>query len=608
MDDRRLASPESSPDAFAGRQPHPARHPNAAIVKLREPGPGACVMPESSFAEPPRPGAGAESRESDAVSADRDPSRVASEADAATVTGSAADSLLELAFAAPPESGSRSPAAGPSQPARRPTRLDEFLHASRVDESLDRWLGEGWRDDPRYAAPDALSERRDAAPDALARRLHADIAAIDGMLNEQVNAILHHPRFQRLEASWRGLAFLVNRADAEADPLIRVRVLTAKWSELETDFDRAAEFDQSQLFKKVYEDEFGTPGGEPFGVLVGDYDIHARVSHEHPHNDIGVLRSIAGVAASAFAPFLCAASPELLDLESFSDLQVTRDHAARMRQSDYLKWNTLRDDEDARFVGCLLPRILMRGPYNDDGRRIDRFIFREDVTRPDGSGYLWGNPGYAYASVLMRSFATSGWLADIRGLRQDEAGGGLVSELPALSFPTDSAGVIPRPVTEVSVSDSLERQLSELGLLPLCDCKDTPMGVFASGQSLQRPRKYDRDDVTANAKISAMLPYILTVSRFAHYVKIIARGKVGSFSSAEELERILHDWVTDYVTADREASTDVKSRKPLREASIRVQPDPAKPGSFYCIMRLAPHYELDEMVGSVRLQTRLVGA
>ncbi len=562
----------------------------------------------------PRPDAGSASREPNVTSPDHDAARVSVERGGTTAgaAGAVADSLLEFALDASPDPGSRSATGHPPDAARRPSRLEEFLHASRVGDSLDRWLGEGWRNDPRYSpsdAPPSDASPADAAPsDALARRLHADIAAIDGMLNEQVNAILHHPRFQRLEASWRGLAFLVDRADAEADPLIRIRVLTAKWSELETDFDRAVEFDQSQLFKKVYEDEFGTPGGEPFGVLVGDYDIHARVSRDHPHDDIGVLRSIAGVAASAFAPFLCAASPELLDLDSFSDLQVTRDHAARMRQNDYLKWNTFRDDEDARFVGCLLPRILMRGPYDDDGSRVDRFLFREDVTRPDGSGYLWGNPGYAYASVLMRSFATSGWLADIRGLRQDEAGGGLVSELPALSFPTDSAGVIPRPVTEVAVSDSLERQLSELGLLPLCDCKDTPMGVFASGQSLQRPRKYDREDVTANAKISAMLPYILTVSRFAHYVKIIARGKVGSFSTAEELERILHDWVMDYVTADREASTDVKSRKPLREANIRVQPDPAKPGAFYCIMRLAPHYELDEMVGSVRLQTRLVGA
>ncbi len=511
-----------------------------------------------------------------------------------------ADSVLELALAESPAQASSAQASSADvvAPGRlsREGLLAAFLSREKVDEALELWLGQGWRDEARYADPGAL-----------ARRLSADIAAIDALLNEQVNAILHHPRFQKLEASWRGLAFLVKRADSEGDPLIRIRVLTATWGELETDFDRAVEFDQSQLFKKVYEEEFGTAGGEPFGVLIGDYEVRGRPSRGHPHDDVGVLRSISGLAASAFCPFLCAASPELLDLDSFAELQVTRDHASRMGMTDYLKWNALRDEEDARYIGCLLPRILMRGPYLDDGSRVDRFIFNEDVSSPDGSGYLWGNPAYAYASVLMRSFATSGWLADIRGLRQDEEGGGLVSDLPSLSFPTDSSGVIPRPVTEVSVTDALERQLSELGMLPLCDCKDTPMGVFASGQSLQRPRKYDRDDVTANAKISAMLPYILTVSRFAHYVKIIARSKVGSFSTTEQLERILRDWIMDYVTADREASTEVKSRKPLREASIRVQPDPAKPGAYYCIMRLAPHYELDEMVGSVRLQTRLAG-
>ncbi|TWT82317.1 hypothetical protein CA13_37790 [Planctomycetes bacterium CA13] len=472
--------------------------------------------------------------------------------------------------------------------------LDAFLNAKQVSEALELWLGKSWRENSRYDSAEAT-----------ATRLSADIAAIDAMLNEQVNAILHAPKFQKLEASWRGLAFLVRRADDESDPLIKIRMLSVSWAELEKDFERSVEFDQSQLFKKVYEEEFGMSGGEPFGLLIGDYEINHRVTPKYRHDDVSILRSIAGVAASAFCPFLCAASPDLLDFESFSELQITRDHRRRLSQADYLKWNSLRDQEDSRFVGVLLPRILMRGPYGDDGSRIDRFIFSEDVSKPDGSGYLWGNPGYAYAAVTMRSFATSGWLADIRGLRQNEDGGGLIRDLPSLSFPTDSPGVIPRPVTEIAVTDSLERQLSDLGLLPLCDCKDTPMAVFASGQSLQRAKTYDEANATANAKISAMLPYMLTVSQFAHYVKIIARSKVGSFTTAEELERILHDWIVDYVTTDREASASVKSSKPLREADISVQPDPGRPGSFRCLMRLAPHYELDEMVGSVRLTTIL---
>lgn len=459
---------------------------------------------------------------------------------------------------------------------------------------MEAWLGSGWDQDPR------LTDKQ-----SVLVRLSRDIAQIDQWLTDQINAILHHPRFQRLEASWRGLAFLVRRADIESDPMIKVRVLSARWKELEKDFERSVEFDQSALFKKVYEEEFGSPGGQPYGVLVADYDIHPKVSPQHPSDDLSVLRSLAGVAASSFCPVLLSASPELLDLESFSELQVTRDHGGRLSRTDYLKWNALRDQDDSRFVGIVLPRILMRGPYEDDGSRVDRFVFEEDVSQPDGRSYLWGNPGYAYASVLMRSFAASGWLADIRGLKQDVDGGGLVTDLPALSFPTDKAGTIPRPITEVSVTDTLERQLSELGLLPICDCKDTPMAVFASGQSMQRPKQYDTADANTNAKISAMLPYMLTVSRFAHYVKVIARTKTGSFATAEGLQRTLHDWIIDYVTADREASAAVKSRKPLREANITVQADPSKPGSFYCIMRLAPHYELDEMVGSVRLQTRI---
>ncbi|TWU31947.1 type VI secretion system contractile sheath large subunit [Novipirellula artificiosorum] len=475
-----------------------------------------------------------------------------------------------------------------------PCTLDAFLKSNQVGELLDLWLGPSWRENPRYDSGDAI-----------ATRLSADIAAIDTLLGDQVNAILHSPRFQKLEASWRGLAFLVRRGDIESDPLIKIRMLSVSWAELEKDFERSVEFDQSQMFKKVYEDCFGTAGGEPFGLMVGDYEISHRVTAKQRHNDVFVLRSIAGVAASAFCPFLCAAHPDLLDFESFSQLQVTRDHRERLSRPDYLKWNSLRDEEDARFVGVLLPRILMRGPYEDDGSRIDQFVFSEDVRKPDCSGYLWGNPAYAYAAVAMRSYATSGWLADIRGLRQNEDAGGLVSDLPALSFPTDSRGVVPRPVTEVAVTDSLERQLSEMGLLPLCDCKDTPMAVFASGQSLQRAKVYDDANATANAKISAMLPYILTVSQFAHYIKSIARAKVGSFATASELERILHDWIVEYVTTDREASASVKSSKPLREADISVQPDPSRPGSFRCIMRLAPHYELDEMVGSVRLSTIL---
>lgn len=513
---------------------------------------------------------------------------------AASVSESLLDWVLEQPVEQPAQATGGSPAHEVVHPDGPTSTLGQFLGAATVGEALTRWLGESWRDNESLTRPAQV-----------ATRLNADIAAIDGLLNDQVNAILHHARFQQLESSWRGLAFLVRRGDLESDPLIEIRFLSASWADLEKDFERAVEFDQSHLFKQIYENEFGQAGGHPFGMLVGDYAIHPRLSATHPHDDLSVLRSISGVAASAFCPFLCAADPTLLDLDSFAELEVTRDHSDRLDRLDYLKWNELRQQEDSRFVGVLLPRILMRGPYEDDGTRVDRFVFEEDVTTPGGADYLWGNPAFAYAAVAMRSFATSGWLADVRGLRQGEDGGGLVSDLPSLSFPSESPGVIPRPVTEVAVTDSLERQLSEIGLLPLCDCKDTPLAVFASGQSIHKHKQYDAPGATANAKISAMLPYMLTVSRFAHYVKIIARNKVGSYTDAETLERILSDWIMDYVTSDGEASADVKSRKPLREANIIVRPDPARPGTFRCVMQLAPHYELDEMAGTVRLRTIL---
>ncbi|MEM9828202.1 MAG: type VI secretion system contractile sheath large subunit [Planctomycetota bacterium] len=484
-----------------------------------------------------------------------------------------------------------------SEETRAGQRLAAFFAAPDIASQLDACFGTGWRDDPSLSTADAIT-----------RRLHQQVAQIDKLLNDQVNAILHHPRFQKLESSWRGIAYLVGQASAAGDPMVKVRILNAKWKEIARDFDRASEFDQSQIFKKVYEEEFGIAGGHPFGLLIGDYSVRHKIGGGYSTDDVSVLRSMSGVAAAAFCPFLCAADAKLFDFDHFGDLEVTRDHAAYQTRPDYARWNRLREQEDARFLGVLLPRILMRGVYECRSDRPDGFVFTEDASDPEGRGYLWGNPAYAYASVVIRSFADSGWLADLRGLRQDEESGGLVSSLPAIHFPTDSRSLIPCPVTDVVISDALERQLSELGLIPLCDCKDKPLAVFASGQSLQKAKKYDTDAATANARISSMLPYMLTVSRFAHYVKILARNRTGGFTTSEGLQRILSDWIADYVTPDREASAEVKSRRPLREAEIRVREEPGRPGSFRCTINLSPHYELDDMVGSVRLSTTIAGS
>jgi type VI secretion system ImpC/EvpB family protein len=479
-----------------------------------------------------------------------------------------------------------------------PGLLDSFLQARTVRDALRQWLG-----------TDEFPEREEVA-----RRLNRDIAQIDQLLNEQLNAVLHAPSFQKLEASWRGLRHLVQRAAEEGEEAeVRVRILNVTWRELERDFERAIEFDQSQLFRKVYEDEFGRPGGTPFGLLLGDYEIHPRISSDHPQNDVNVLRHIAQVAAASFCPFVAATNPSMFAVDSFSDLELTLDHERTFSQLDYLQWNNLRRMEESRFVGLVLPRILMRLPYEVDcseefrnhPEQVRRFQFQEDVRGPDRAKYLWGNAAYAFGGVVIRAFANSGWFADIRGVQRNMEGGGLVTGLPIHSFGTDKLGVAVKSSTEVVVTDTLEKHLSELGFMPLCDCHDTEFSAFYSTHSVQKPNRYDRADANRNAEISARLQYMLCVSRFAHYIKVLARSKVGAYHEAQDFEHFLHDWLFRYVTSDSEATMETKSRRPLRDARVQVTDTPGKPGAFQCVMHLSPHFELDQVVASVRLATEL---
>jgi type VI secretion system ImpC/EvpB family protein len=468
-------------------------------------------------------------------------------------------------------------------------RLDAFLRASSPAAALRWWLG----------------QRTDWDPQQVLSRLNRDIAAIDTLINQQLNAILHHPVFQKLEASWRGIRYLAERADEEGERNVTIRILNASWSELERDFERALEFDQSQLFQKIYEEEYGMSGGVPYGVLLADYEIRPRVTSGYPHDDMATLRALAGVAAAAFCPVLISVHPAMFGLDDFAGLEHYLDHAKTLQQLDYLQWNNLRKSEDARFVGLVLPRVLMRLPYKDDGTRFDRFCFREDVTGPDHRKYLWGSAVYAMGGVLIRAFAQSGWLADIRGVRQDVDGGGLVKGLPVHSFGTDQRGIAAKTSTDLAVTDALERELSDLGFTCLCDCQGTGLSAFYSLPSIQQPQQFSRPDATANAKLSAMLSYTLCVSRFAHYLKIIGRNKVGTLSEPEELQNFLKDWVAGYVHPDSEAAPETKARYPLREAGVEVIRLDDKPGTYQCIMRLAPHYELEQLSASIRLSTEL---
>jgi type VI secretion system ImpC/EvpB family protein len=473
--------------------------------------------------------------------------------------------------------------------------VSEFLAEPNLERALRIW------------ADGSLSPGEQPTRQAVLRRLTRDLSQVDQLLQRQVNAILHHPRFQQLEASWRGLWMLTGQVEeakelAESEgtrPQFEVRVLDISKRALARDFASAVEFDQSQIFKKVYEQGFGMAGGDPFGVLIGDYQFS-----NHPE-DLDILSGMSGVAAAAFSPFIAAASPELLGLESFSSLEQPIRLTESYNQVEYIKWNAFRDSDDSRFVGLTLPRVLMRVPYNDDGSRSDGFRFREEVEALDRSQYLWGNAAYSLGSVVIRAFGASRWFADIRGLERGVVGGGLVTELPVHSFSTDHFGAVTKSSTEIALNDFQEKELSTLGFIPLCHCNDTEYSVFYTNSSVQKPKKFSEVEATTNAKISSMLQYILCASRFSHYLKVLARNKIGSQQSEAELERYLKSWIGTYVTADSKAPASVKAKFPLREAKIEVREIPGKPGSYRLVMHLLPHFQLDGLSASLRMTMKV---
>ncbi|MDW8129661.1 MAG: type VI secretion system contractile sheath large subunit [Bryobacterales bacterium] len=423
--------------------------------------------------------------------------------------------------------------------------------------------------------------------------INARIAQIDHLLSLQLNEILHHPSFQQLEATWRGLKYLLDRT--ETSPMLKIRVLNVSKRELLRDLQRAPEFDQSAIFKKVYEEEFGVFGGEPFGALIGDYYFG-----KHPE-DIELLEKMSQVAAAAHAPFIAAAAPDLLGLDSFTNLGAPRDLAKIFESTEYAKWKSFRNSEDSRYVALCLPRVLMRLPYGRDTRPVDAFNYEEGVDGSDHSKYLWGNAAYALGARLTEAFATYGWCAAIRGVE----GGGLVEGLPVHTFRTDEGDVALKCPTEIAISDRREKELADLGFVPLVHCKGTDYAAFFSVQSCNKPKVYDKESATANARLSAQLPYILAVSRFAHYLKAIMRDKIGSFMSRADCERFLNQWIMNYVTEDDQASPATKAQYPLREARVEVMEVPGKPGVYRAVAYLRPHFQLDELTVSLRLVAEL---
>jgi type VI secretion system protein ImpC len=423
--------------------------------------------------------------------------------------------------------------------------------------------------------------------------INARIAQLDHLLSLQLNEIMHNAQFQKLEGSWRGLKYMMDNSETGVG--LKIRVFNATKKELLRDIEKAPEFDQSALFKKIYEEEYGVFGGAPFGSLVGDYEFG-----KHPE-DMALLEGISHIAAQAHAPFVSAASSDLLNLESYTQLDQPRDLAKIFDSTEYAKWKSFRQSEDSRYVALCLPKTLGRLPYGKETKPVEAFNYEEAVDGRDHSKYLWMNAAYSLGTRMTNSFSKYGMCVAMRGVE----GGGLVEGLPVHNFHTQEGDVDMKCPTEVPITDRREKELADLGFVPLVHSKGSDYAAFFSVQSSQKPKLYDLDAANANARLSTQLPYIMAVSRFAHYLKAMMRDKIGSFMSREQAESFLNKWIINYVTPDDSASQDAKAKRPLREARIEVTEIPGKTGAYKAVAFLRPHFQLDELTVSLRLVAEL---
>lgn len=426
-----------------------------------------------------------------------------------------------------------------------------------------------------------------------AAAIDAQVARIDAALSAQLSAVMHSDGFREMEATWRGLHYLVSRT--ETGKMLKLRVFNARWQDLLDDMEKAVEQDQSHLFKMIYEAEYGTLGGDPYSMLVGGYEI-GRSAQE-----IEFLHKIAAVAASAHAPFITAAAPSLFGLETFGDLARPRDLEKIFEGVDLAAWQEFRASPDSRYVSMVLPHVLLRLPYGSDSWPVPGLGFEEDVGKADSSRFLWGNAAYMLAERITHAFSLYSWTAAIRGVE----GGGLVTGLPLYAYDTgDGMRALFCP-TEVSITDRREKELNDLGFISLCHCKGKGEAAFFGGQTTNLPKKYNTDEANENAKLSALLPYMLAASRFAHYIKVIMRDKVGSFLTRGNVEAFLNTWITQYVLLDENAMQEAKAAYPLSQASIVVKDVPGDVGNYNAIVFLRPHFQLEELTTSIRLVAKV---
>jgi type VI secretion system protein ImpC len=419
--------------------------------------------------------------------------------------------------------------------------------------------------------------------------INVRIAQIDHLISLQLNEVMHHPAFQKLEGTWRGLKYLVSKT--ETSEMLKVKIFNSSKKDLLRDLERASEFDQSAMFKKVYEEEFGVFGGHPFGALVGDYEFGKAPE------DIELLEKVSQVAAAAHAPFIAGGSPEMFNLENFTELGAPRDLTKVFDTTEYAKWKSFRNSDDSRYLALALPHILMRDPYGKKTRPVEEFDYEEAVDGADHSKYLWGNAAWALASRITESFALYNWCATIRGVE----GGGKVEGLTVHNFATDDGDIAMKCPTEVSITDRREKELADLGFVPLVHCKNTDYAAFFSVQTCQKAKQYDTDSANANARLSTNLSYILACSRFAHYLKAMMRDKIGSYMSRGECESFLNRWISQYVVNSATANATLKAKHPLSEARIEVTEVAGKPGAYRAVAFMRPHFQLDELTVSMRL-------
>ncbi len=431
------------------------------------------------------------------------------------------------------------------------------------------------------------------------KSIQSMIAAIDAKLTEQINKILHNEDYQKLESAWRGLHYMVN--NTESDENLKIRVMDISKKELAKTVKKfkGAAWDQSPIFKKVYEEEYGQFGGEPFGAIVGDYHF------DQSPPDVELLGEMAKIAASAHAPFITGASPNLMQMESWQELANPRDLTKIFGTPEYAGWRSLRDSDDSKYLGLCMPRFLARTPYGAKTNPVEEFDFEEEVAGTDHTRYAWANAAYAMATNINRSYKLYGWGSRIRGIES----GGAVENLPLHTFPSDDGGVDQKCPTEIAISDRREAELSKAGLLSMIHRKNSDFAAFIGAQSLHKPAEYDDPDATANANLAARLPYLFACNRFAHYLKCIVRDKVGSFKEKDEMQRWLNKWILNYVDGDPvNSSEETKARKPLAAAEVVVEEVEGNPGYYSSKFFLRPHYQLEGLTVSLRLVSKLPSA